>query len=241
MFGGYYLLYLLCWLLYLVNEVSMQRLRVKFIRDKEIKFISHLDIMRLWERALRRADIPIAYSQGFSPHPQISVAAPLSVGMTGEAELMDVVCSRPVTPYWFGGVVNQQLPAGIRVTEVLQISPVLPSLQSQVRFAEYEVIIGVKKARGEIEELISKILALEKLPWQHQKDTGIKSYDLRPLIKELYLKSWDISSCTLFMRLCCGNSGSGRPEQVIAAMGIAEQPDEIKRTRLILEGTDQLP
>jgi radical SAM-linked protein len=60
----------------------MQRLRITFARGKELKYISHLDLMRLWQRALRRADIPLAYSQGFSPHPRLSIAAPLAIGVT---------------------------------------------------------------------------------------------------------------------------------------------------------------
>ncbi len=91
----------------------MYRLRVRFSRGEEIKFISHLDIMRLWERAFRRAQIALAYSEGFSPHPRISLAAPLAVGVTSQAELMDVFLVRQVSPHWFDGAVTQQLPAGI--------------------------------------------------------------------------------------------------------------------------------
>jgi radical SAM-linked protein len=216
----------------------MQRLRVKFNRGEEIKFISHLDIMRLWERALRRAGIPIAYSQGFSPHPQISVAAPLSVGMTGEAELMDVVCSRPVTPQWFEGAVNQQLPPGIRVLQVQQVAPVLPSLQSQVRFANFEVVIATEKSRDDIQISVDNLMALESLPWQHQRDTGVKKYDLRLLIDDLRLADWLSGRCFFTMRLHCDSSGSGRPEQVTAALGFTEPPELIRRTRLILQSQE---
>jgi radical SAM-linked protein len=66
----------------------MLHLRIKFQRDREIRFISHLDILRLWQRALHRARIPLAYSEGFSPHPRISMAAPLSIWVPVEAELM---------------------------------------------------------------------------------------------------------------------------------------------------------
>ena len=68
----------------------MQRLRVSFGRGVPARFISHLDVMRCWERVFRRASIPVEYTQGFTPHPKIAVAAPLAVGFTGEAELMDV-------------------------------------------------------------------------------------------------------------------------------------------------------
>ncbi len=66
----------------------MYRLRLRFCRGEEVKFISHLDIMRLWQRAFLRAGIPIAYSEGFSPHPRISLAAPLPLGITSEAVIL---------------------------------------------------------------------------------------------------------------------------------------------------------
>jgi len=216
----------------------MQRIRVQFNRGEEIKFISHLDIMRLWERALRRAGVPIVYSQGFSPHPQMSLAVPLSVGMTSDAELMDVVCSRPVTPQWFEGAVNQQLPAGIRVLRAQQVSPVLPSLQSQVRFAEYNVTINTDASREAIEASINHLMSLTTLPWQHQRDTGTKNYDLRPLIIELKLAEWRPGSSIIAMRLRSDQTGSGRPEQVIAALGF-DTPAAVHRTGLILENQSE--
>ena len=88
----------------------MQRLRVRFTRGDEIKFISHLDIMRLWERALTRAGIRITYSEGFSPHPRLSLAAPLAVGVTGESELLDIYTADTVSPHWFTDAMNKQLP-----------------------------------------------------------------------------------------------------------------------------------
>lgn len=217
----------------------MQRLRIKFTRGMEIKFISHLDMMRMWERAMRRAGVPIAYSQGFSPHPQMSIAAPLSVGMTGEAELMDVFCSRPVMPQWLEGAVNQQLPDGIKVTSVQQIAPVLPSLQSQVRFADFIVKVKTEKTEEEIKEAIVHLLSLKTLPWQHKRDTGIKSYDLRLLINEIYLITRKNGIAEIAMRLCCDNRGTGRPEQVTAALGFTGQPELIHRIKLVLENTNE--
>jgi len=133
----------------------MQRLRIRFSRGEEIKYISHLDIMRLWERALRRARIPLAYSEGFNPRPRISLAAPLSVGVTSEAELMDIFLSKMVSPHWFTAAVSQQLSRGIEILEVFPIAPVIPSLQSQVRYAEYKVQIGTEKELKDIQSAIS--------------------------------------------------------------------------------------
>ena len=212
----------------------MQRLRIRFGRGEAVKFISHLDIVRLWERAFRRARIALAYSEGFSPHPRISLAAPLSVGITSDAELMDIVITGQVSPHWFVAAVNQQLPPGMEVLEVYPIASGVPSLQSQVRFAQYEVDIETEKSARDVEAAISGLLSLEHLPWHHMRDTGRRNYDLRALIDDLWLVGRNDLHCTVGMKLRCDNSGSGRPEQVAAAMGFTDYPQSIRRTRLVL-------
>ena len=213
----------------------MQRLRIRFSRGEEIKFISHLDIIRLWERALRRAQISLAYSEGFSPHPRISLAAPLAVGVTSEAELMDVFVTKWVYPHWFATAASRKLPAGIAILGVYQAALTMPSLQSQVRYAEYAVKEETEKGRKDIELAISSLLSVKQLPWHHQRDTGQRSYDLRALINDLWLADWHQSTCTIGMRLRCDESGSGRPEQVALAMGFTHHPEFIHRTKLMLK------
>ncbi len=213
----------------------MQRLRIRFSRGQEIKFIAHLDIMRLWERALRRAQVSLAYSEGFSPHPRISLAAPLAVGVTSEAELMDVLIARWVSPHWFTTVVSQQLPPSIEILGVYQVELTMPSLQSQVRYAEYGVEVETKKGLNDIESAVSGLLSVEHLPWHHQRDTGWRSYDLRTLIDDLWLVDWCDPYCTIGMRLRCDSGGSGRPEQVVSALGFTHYPQSIHRTKLILK------
>ncbi|UCG10097.1 MAG: DUF2344 domain-containing protein [Dehalococcoidia bacterium] len=211
----------------------MQRLRVRFARGEAVKFISHLDLMRLWQRALRRAGMPLAYSEGFNPHPRISLAAPLPLGVTSDAELMDILVSKWVSPHFFTGALSQQLPAGIEIRQVYPMSLTLPSLQSQVRFAEYRVEVETEEKN--IEAKITSLLALKQLPWQHQRDTGPKSYDLRALIDDLWQISAQPAVGTIGMRLRCDSHGSGRPEQVTAALGFSQYPRSIHRTKLILE------
>ena len=213
----------------------MQRLRIRFCRGREVKFISHLDLMRLWQRALYRAGVSLAYSEGFSPHPRISLAAPLSVGVTSEAELMDIVGTKWVSPHWFTTAVSQQLPLGIEILQVYQIALTMPSLQSQVRYAEYRVEVETEKGQRDIEAATTSLLSVKHLPWRHQRDTGWRSYDLRALIDDLWLIDWHHPFCTIGMRLRCDNTGSGRPEQVAAALGFTHYPQLIHRTKLILK------
>jgi len=212
----------------------MQRLRLKFSRGEALKFLSHLDLMRLWERALRRAGLPLAYSEGFTPHPQIALAAPLSVGVTSQAELMDVVLSRWLPPQTFMAQVGEQLPDGIELLEIWPVGPRVPSLQSQVRFVEYRVEIETEKSPQEIELALKSLLSAGELPWHHLRDTGARYYDLRPLIDDLWLIGCHDSLCVLGMRLRCDEKGTGRPEQVAKALGFSQRPKSIHRTNLIL-------
>ena len=212
----------------------MYRLRVRFKRGGEVKFISHLDIIRLWHRAFRRAGIELAYSQGFNPHPRISLASPLALGVTSQVELMDVYLARLISPHSFVACVGRTLPPGIDMVQVCQVATNLPSLQSQVRYAEYEVEVEAREGVEYVTGALTSLLSKEHLPWQHQRDTGSKSYDLRALIDDLRLVSWHDGWGTIGMKLRCDSSGSGRPEQVIKALELAE-PRSICRTRLILE------
>ena len=213
----------------------MPRLRIKFYKGQETKYISHLDLMRLWERAFHRAGMQLAYTEGFSPHPRISLAAPLALGVTSGAELMDVVLAKEASPHFFITAVNGKLPAGVRILQAHAIGLNEPSLQSLVRQAEYETTFETEKERDEIEENINRLLGAEHLPWQHLRDTGPRHYDLRALIDELWLVKLDPPLCTVGMRLRCGSNGSGRPEQVIKALGFEKRPEVIHRTKLILK------
>lgn len=212
----------------------MQRLRLRFSRGEEVKYISHLDLMRLWERAFRRSRTPLTYSEGFSPHAKLSIAAPLPIGVTSDIELMDVLLHMPLSPYLLMQNMSRVLPCGIDLLEVQQIPLSDPSLQSQMRFAEYNV--GVKTYMGleEVQALITTLLQLQSLPWQHMRDTGPRRYDLRALVKHLWIVNQQGEIFTIGMRLCCDSRGTGRPEQVTQAIGFVDTPCSIHRTRLIL-------
>lgn len=212
----------------------MQRLRISFSRGEEIKFISHLDLMRLWERALRRANLSVAYSEGFNPRPRISLAAPLPVGVTSQAELMDIFLSHWISPQSFISQVKKQLPDGLTLSEARLIGPDSPSLQSRVRFAEYNVEVEGEEEVPKIELALRSLLSAEKLPWHHFRDTGARYYDLRALIDDLWLVQCHEPLCVLGMRLRSDARGTGRPEQVTKALGFSQYPKSIHRTRLIL-------
>ena len=216
--------------------MKVQRLRVTFARGDELKFITHLDMMRFWERTLRRARIPMAYSEGFSPHPQIALAAPLAVGVTGEAELLDVFLETAMKPAEFIAAVTPQLPAGISVTRAEEVGLALPSMQAELKASEY--LVDVAQPDGVVREAIERFLAAEHVPWEHQREDQVRSYDIREMVYEMDIAASDGSTTTIRMLLKNDSSGSGRPEQVALALGLG-QATRIHRRRLVLAGASR--
>jgi radical SAM-linked protein len=211
----------------------VNRVRILFSRGQEIKFISHLDLIRVWHRALRRAGIVLAYSEGFNPHPKLSLAAPLPLGITSEAELMDIYIAQLLSAHTLTARLKPELPTGLDIIQAFVIPLPLPSLQAQIHFAEYIVRVPATSQEA-LSEAITALLALDSLPWQHQRDTGTKCYDLRPLIDDIKLLVLDRGLASVFMRLHHGSEGAGRPEQVVKALGLDTAID-IHRTKLVLE------
>ena len=213
--------------------MKVQRLRVRFSRGEEVKYITHLDLMRLWERALRRAGIDVAYSEGFTPHAQLSLAAPLAVGVTSEGELLDVFLGSRLTPLDFMRALGKQLPSGVEALEVEEVGLRAPSLQSELRAAEYEVSLPATLAEEDAREAIERFLAAESVPWEQVRDGETRRYDIRALAQHLWLDDSKNGSPVVGMRVRADSGGSGRPEQVIAAMALPE-PTSIHRRKLVL-------
>ncbi len=213
--------------------MAAQRLRIVFRKGAEIKYISHLDLMRAWERALRRADIPLAYSQGFNPRPRLSFASALAVGFTARAEMLDVFLEQPLGLRAFASRLDAQLPAGLRLESVAEIPLALPSLPSQVIASEYEVQTQIESG-GEIDERLRTLLAAETIPRRRELPDRVRTYDLRPLIQDLRLVKPRDEMAVIAMQLLDGPRGTGRPDEVMDALGMAERVWSAERVRIIL-------
>jgi radical SAM-linked protein len=213
---------------------TRQRLRITFAKDEPIKYISHLDLMRAWERALRRAQVPLAYSEGFNPRPKISIAAPLPVGFTGRGEVMDIVLSSRISPYNFAKRIKPHLPPGLEILSVEEVYLSLPSLQSQMRYAEYRVVVESEEALAEMEKRVEEVLSAQSLPRQRERKGKVTEYDLRPLIDDLWIEGREGGAYILGMRLQSDSQATGRPDEALEAMGLGDVPRSIERTRCLL-------
>jgi len=211
-----------------------QRLRLLYAVDGPIRYASHLDQMRIWERAVRRAGLPLVYSAGFTPHPQIHVAAALPVGVAGRAEWLDLWLEQPVDPTIARAALSPQLPAGLTIRDAFPADPAEPALPAQVRAAEYHVSVETTEPVAEVRRRVESLLAAESLPRQRRG----RSYDLRPLLQRLWVEGEGEGTVLLGMVLSAREGATGRPDEVLDALGLAGGFFQIERRalRLAAEG-----
>lgn len=158
-------------------------IRARFIRGEEVKYISHLDMMKMFERALRRSHIPIYYSQGFNPHPQIVFGLPLSVGVTSDAEYVDFEISEDMEPSTFVENLNKQLPKGLRLDEAkVRISK--SNIMASISKASYEVLATIEQNPGleEVRENILRFLENKEIFIKKESKGKVRDVDIRPMI-----------------------------------------------------------
>lgn len=212
------------------NSVAI-RIRVKFAKTEPIRFTSHLDLYRAWERMLRRADLPLIFSQGYNPRPRIQLAAPLPLGITSSCEIIDIWMSDSQSDLQtLRTRILQVQPPGIEVREIECIDPNFPPLQKKVQAAEY--LVALLDPTPNLERKIATLLDSESILRQRRG----KSYDLRPLIKELAISPLgDNCSNQIFMRLNAQEGNTGRPEEVLLALEIQPENTHIERTQLVFQ------
>jgi radical SAM-linked protein len=212
-----------------------QRLRITFAIEGGLRYLSHLETMKLWERAMRRAGWRLSYSQGFNPHPKISFAAALPVGVAGEAELMDVQLEEPRSSGAGTAELREFLPDGCRVLEVREVRADAPVIQKLLRAAEYRALCPGDIAGEDVRRGVERVLAAESLPRERKKERSTVAYDLRPMIYRLRAEALDGAGPALLMGLRTDTQGAGRPDEVLKELGIDPADCQITRLRLVLE------
>ena len=206
------------------------------MKQGPLRYTGHLDLHKLWERAARRAELPLAYSQGFHPQPKMNMAAALPLGFSSRCEVMDMKLEQEVPLENLPARLNTTLPSGIQVVGVEQVDERAPALQTQVRAAEYEVTLTEPVDESALKQKVDSVIEATSLPRERRG----KTYDLRPLIEELRLPPMQEQTpaghpglLMIFMRLTAREGATGRPEEVLDVLGIPFEETRIERTRLI--------
>ncbi|MFN2290753.1 MAG: TIGR03936 family radical SAM-associated protein [Anaerolineae bacterium] len=212
-----------------------QRLRIEFAKGAALKYISHLDLARAWERVFHRAALPMAYSQGFNPRPRFQIASALPVGVTGRAELLDAWLETRMDPQDVLSRLGPNLPDGLDVLSVQEVDLRATSLQSRMRTAEYLVEVDTAEPVEGIEIRVRALLEAPTLPRQRHHKGRMRSYDLRPLIRGIEVRPGTEGEVMLRMRVQNSPQGAGRPDEILDALGLSVAPHTIERTKLHFE------
>jgi radical SAM-linked protein len=209
------------------------RIRITFVKQGALRYTGHLDLHKLWERAARRAELPLAYSQGFHPQPKMNMAAALPLGFSSRCEVMDMKLEQDIPLENLPTRLNSTLPSGLQVVDIQQVDERAPALQTQVLSAEYEVTLTEAVERSELKRKVDAVIESKSIPRERRG----KMYDLRPLIEELTLTSTlpygEGQEVGILMRLAAREGATGRPEEVLDVLGIAFEGTRIERTHLI--------
>ena len=200
------------------------RIRITFSKQGALRYTGHLDLHKLWERAARRAQLPLAYSQGFHPQPKMNLASALPLGFSSRCEMLDMRLERDIPLDGLNDTLNATMPTGIRILDIAQVDDRAPALQTQVVSAEYEVTLTEPVDGSELTRRVASVMDSESIPRTRRG----KEYDLRPLIEELSLQADN----NIFMKLTAKEGATGRPEEVLDVLGIAFEETRIERTKL---------
>jgi len=217
------------------EQTTTCRLRIRFAKGRGLRYISHLDLARAWERILRRAGLPMDYSRGFNPRPHFQIASGLPLGIIGRAELLDVWLTEPLVPAEVMARLAPVLPADLEVQEVREVEAGAPSLQSQVRAATYRAVIESPEPLNGVRARVEALLAAPTLPRRRHHKGSEQAYDLRPLIQCIDVEAGEGGSQVLILQLQASPEGAGRPDQVLEALGLAIHPHIIERVKLHFE------
>lgn len=206
--------------------------RLKFVKGEEVKFIPHLDMLRLYQRAIRRANLDISYSNGFNPHQQMSFAQPLSVGFTGLSEYMDIETTKEVEINEFMTKLNSCLPCGTYVTNMRPLKACEKNAMASVEAASYYITIDlvIDTFKTKIEEFLSNT----ELIVQKKTKKSLKELN----IKDNILKIQVIDKNKLYVLLSAGSNSNLKPNLFIEClykyMGLQFNPYKIKYERVDL-------
>ncbi len=222
-------------------------IRVRFTKTGYLKFLSHLDLVRLFTRSFSRSGIPVKFTEGFNPHPKFSIGNPLSLGIESTAEYMEIEFAEDIRPEKVMVSLNTVLPEGIKVTEAV-VSEGTASLTSLIRWSHYEIRLWVKneadrttladKLKG-WDDLDSVLIDKKKKRGKNKISVRV---DIKPLIGNLQFKDFDQDGFAVLCALLkTGEEGNLKPSDLAEALethlslGIDLEMTQIKRLDAFVE------
>ena len=192
--------------------LSMSKLiRVKYKKEDEMIFISHLDLQRLLQRAFRRAKINLSYSEGFNPHPKMSYGNALALGVESQGEYVDIEIEDDIEVKEFLERINEQLPDGIKFVKGQEIDPKTPSLSSIIVYGEYifNIDLEVPLSKEFVKSRVLNFVKSKEIIITKKNKKGKKvEVDIRPMIRNFDLVSLDDNRVTFVSTIATGSKAN---------------------------------
>jgi len=208
------------------------RYRITFSKTDAMRFTGHLDLHTTLERTMRRANLPLVYSEGFTPRPKISLASALPLGYTSEAEMAEFWLKEDLPVEEVARAFHHSAPPGIVLHETRIAPPDAPKLQNALASARFRVTL--EEVHPELEKNVQSLLAAEHLPRERVRKGKKKTYDLRHLILDIeVLPLNEASQQQIVLHLRAEPGATGRPDEVLEALGIDPLIPRIHRVGLL--------
>ena len=220
----------------------MYKYRAEITKDEEIRYISHLDYASAVERAICRAHLPAAYSEGFNPHMKLAFASALAVGVTSDAEYMDFELTKPLCQPEVFDCLRAHLPQGIRLMRLKDFEGRHKALMSVVDLAQYDIRVAFDGDEAAAVRAVQDFNAAEEFVYtritpKKTREIEVKQYVQQPL--EMHIEPHEL---ILSMDIIITQSGSIKPSEVLTilrknfAMPVEEQKALIHRRALLSGG-----
>lgn len=184
--------------------------RIKFRKYGALRFIGHLDVMRFFQKVMRRADIPIAFTGGFSPHMIMSFASPLGIGLASEGEYFDIELTRPINSEEAVRRMNEACVEGIEVLSFRQIREEKKMTGMTILAGADYLVSGCEALPGDWKERFRDFMAQTEIKVIKQTKRSEKEVDIRPLIFR-----WEIRENEIFLQVAAGSSQNLKPDLVM--------------------------
>jgi radical SAM-linked protein len=213
------------------NIPIKQRLYITFGKLDALVYTSNLDVAKLWERVLRRANLPILYSAGFNPRPRIALATALPLGFSSECEILDVSLREPIALEGMIERLTSASPPGLRIYNIVEVPVRSPALQTLVRSSEYRIRLDDNVDPDAVKARIETLIDSASLDQQRERKGKAITINVRPLIHSIYMEG----TKDLIAHLVVGDAGNMRPDELMEAMGLQDSYLSIHRVRLHLD------
>lgn len=208
---------------------QITRIRIRYAKGESLRFIGHLDIQRLWERALRRSRLPVRYSQGFHPRARLNLASALPLGFLSDEELLEFWMNKPLPLLEIVTELKHAVPPGLIIHSAQEVDLREDSLQKRLRSSEFEVSFFDYQPFVGLEQKVANLLSQDSIPYSRRN----KVYDLRPLIQGIQVVTLQANDIGLWMNLKAESGATGRPDDILTVLGYGITDFLVKRTKLI--------